>query len=67
MILAHYLMHLISKVLWKRLYKKGDTFTEPCTMPHLQSLINRSNVPLNPKTDVNAAEGFIEVKCSACV
>ena len=30
-------------------------------MPHLQSLINRSNVPLHPKSDVNAAEDFMEV------
>ena len=32
-----------------------------CTMPQLQALINRGNVPLNPKNDVNAAEDFIEV------
>lgn len=54
---------ILSQVLWKRLYKKGNTFTERCTLPQLQSLINRSNVPLNPKSNVNAAEDFIEV-CS---
>lgn len=33
-------------------------------MPQLRSLINRTNVPLKPKSHVNAAEDFIEVYTS---
>ena len=54
-------LHIIAQVMWKHLYKEGDAFSERCTMPQLQSLINRSNLPINPK---NAAEDFVEV--SSC-
>ena len=46
------------QVVWKHLYKKVDSFSEACTLPQLQSLINLSDVPQNPKSDVNAAEDF---------
>jgi L1 cell adhesion molecule like protein len=49
------------QVMWKRFYKKGDSFTDRCTLPQLQSLINRTNVPLDPKKNVHAAEDFMEV------
>ena len=52
----------IVQVIWKHFYKKGDAFSEACTMPQLKSLINRTNVPLHPKNDVNAAEDFLEVQ-----
>ena len=51
------------QVVWKYFYKKGDSYSEACTLPQLKSLINRSNVPSNPKNNVNAADDFIEV-CS---
>lgn len=50
------------QVLWKRLYRKGTSFTEQCSLPQLQALINRSNVPMDPKKNVHAAHDFIEVK-----
>ena len=54
-------------MLWKRLYKKGITFAEHGTLSQLQSLINRTNVPLIPKNNVNAAEDFIQVHVQICM
>ena len=39
--------YVIVQVMWKHHYKNRDSFSEACTMPQLQSLINRSNVPHN--------------------
>ena len=48
------------QVMWIRLYQK-DAFQDFGTLQQLQSLINRSNVPVKPKNNVNAAEDFIQV------
>ena len=48
------------QVIWARLYKK-DSYRDAGTLLHLQTLINRSNVPKKPSKNVNAAEDFIQV------
>ena len=48
------------QVMWVRLYQK-EAFQDFGTLQQLQSLINRSNVPVKPKNNVNAAEDFIQV------
>lgn len=46
--------------MWIRLYQK-QAFQDFGTLQQLQSLINRSNVPVKPKNNVNAAEDFLQV------
>ena len=53
------------QVIWIRLYKR-DSYKDTGTLLQLQSLIDRSNVPLKPKKNVNAAEDFVKV-CSCFV
>ena len=48
------------QVMWVHLYQK-EAFQDFGTLQQLQSLINRSNVPVKPKNNVNAAEDFIQV------
>ena len=48
------------QVMWVRLYQK-EAFQDFGTLQQLQSLVNRSNVPVKPKNNVNAAEDFIRV------
>lgn len=57
-----WLIQLLSplQVMWVRLYQK-EAFQDFGTLQQLQSLINRSNVPVKPKNNVNAAEDFIQV------
>ena len=54
-------------MVWKKLFKKGDSFDEKCTLAQLKSLINRTNVPPDPKINVHAAEYFMEVWNIKCV
>ena len=54
-------IHSITKqVFWKRLYRPTSG-TERGTLCQLRNLINRRNVSDKPKSDVNAAEDFVEV------
>ena len=54
-------IHSITKqVFWKRLYRPTSG-TERGTLCQLRNLINRRNVSGKPKSDVNAAEDFVEV------
>ena len=54
-------IHSITKqVFWKRLYRPTSG-TEKGTLCQLRNLINRRNVSGKPKSDVNAAEDFVEV------
>ncbi len=48
------------QVFWKRLFKTTSG-TQKGTLYHLRNLINRRNVTKRPKSDVNAAEEFVEV------
>jgi len=52
------------QVMWFRLYHQG-AYKDLGTLQQLQSLINRSNVPLHPKNNVHATEDFLHVsyKC----
>ncbi len=48
------------QVFWKRLFKTTSG-TQKGTLCQLRKLINRRNVTKRPKSDVNAAEDFVEV------
>ena len=45
--------------MWIRLFK--DSQGDGGTLQQLKHLINRTNVPINPKKNVNAAEDFIRI------
>ena len=45
--------------MWKRLY--GGSAADKGTLQQLQHLINRTNVPMRPKRNMNAAEDFIHI------
>ena len=46
--------------MWVRIYQK-EALQDFGTLQQLQSLLNRSNVPVKPNNNVNAAEDFIKV------
>ena len=41
--------------------QRENSYKDAGTLLHLQTLINRSNVPKKPSKNVNAAEDFIQV------
>lgn len=54
-ILCAYIGHM------EEVFSKKNTFNEKGTLAQLQSLINRRNLPADPKQNVNAVEDFIQV------
>ena len=48
------------QIIWKRLYNK-ESNKDVGTLKQLQTLIDRTNVPLKPFKNVNAAEDFLQV------
>ena len=47
-------------MIWKRLLRK-DSNQDRGTLLQLKNLINRTNVPYEPKADMNACENFLEL------
>ena len=52
--------HACMQVIWKRLYGH-HSHMDGGTLLQLRNLLNRSSVPKDPKSNVNATEDFIEV------
>ncbi|XP_065912891.1 uncharacterized protein [Dysidea avara] len=55
---------LLVKVIWKWLYSKQSS-TEIGTLYQLKNTINRTNVPSDPKDNLNACEDFLGVVLEA--
>ena len=52
------------QVIWDMLYTE-DSAADQCTLYQLRNLINRRNVPKDPKQDVNATEDFLQLVTDA--
>ena len=53
---------IITVVIWTRLYKSSSSIG---TLYQLRNLINRRNVVMDPKDDMNACEDFFELTVNA--
>lgn len=56
---AHdYISLFFIQVIWKRLF--SESVMDKGTLQQLKNLINRTNVPPNPKQNMNGAEDFVQ-------